>query len=66
MLHVNALEEMVLRAAARALVENIQSCTDEILLLPNNLINQPTTQEDVLKLLDLFEGEIRLQSDVLV
>ena len=66
MLYVNALEEMVLRTAARTLVESIQSGTDEILLLPNNLIDQSTAQDDILKLLDLFEGEIRLQSDVLV
>ena len=63
---MNALAEMDLRAAARSFIENIQSDTDEILLLPNNLIHQSTTQEDVLNLLDLSKCENRLQNDVLV
>ena len=66
LLRVNALAEMDLRAAARSFVENIQSGTDEILLLPDNLIHQSTTQEDVLNLLDLSKCENRLQNDVLV
>ena len=57
---------MDLRAAARTLVESIQNDTDEIVLLPSHLIDQYTTQVDTLKLLNLFEYENRLQSDVLV
>ena len=66
MLRVNALEEMDMRATARGLIESIQSGTDEILLLPSNLIDQSTTQEDILRLLDLSECENRLRHDVLV
>lgn len=65
-LRVNALEEMDMRATARGLIESIQSGTDEILLLPSNLIDQSTTQEDILRLLDLSECENRLRHDVLV
>ena len=63
---MNALKEMDLRAAARSLIESIQSGTDEILLLPSNLIDQSATQEDILRLLDLSECENSLQNDVLV
>ena len=65
-LHVNAMEEMGLRAAARTLIESVPSGTDEILLLPDNLTDQYVIEEDILKLLDLFECENRPQSDVLV
>ena len=64
---MNTLVEMDLRAAARSLVESIiQSSTDEILLLPDSLIDQSTVQDNISKLLNLFEGETGPRSDDLV